>query len=450
MDQATAQALADAIQALAAAGAAAAPPAVPPAAPPDIVSPYEGAKLDLTSRTGTSLFRSGSEALTSKFTGKVEDLHLFLADLRIRSQTCRWNSNTHGILTIPVAGTNFNLLEDYGKFDATDVETARLARVDPTSSQRARQNAQMMYECIMASITEEAKSSLASRAELDFHEDGPSLFFHLVSELFTATFSNAQATRDKLSEFHPRRFKYDITQVNNYIRAAIKTLRAAASAGGAITNQEILYFQFKIYKKIKAPAEWSSHILFLEAKVTSTPAYLPDTLYAEVQAKYNNLLNSGLWRPSDKTPEEQTLAMVAAQQQDNKKSQGKNKLNKQNKRKADEKLSSTNEKKYPPFSQSEGKLGDTKQWGGKTYYWCPAKHKHSHWHTHKVDECNTYKKMKAGSAEEKKTTGSGVPNTQVIVDPDKLKKGMAAIFPSGDFDTDDLAEALAAALNGLE
>ena len=37
-------------------------------------------------------------------------------------------------------------------------------------------------------------------------------------------------------------------------------------------------------------------------------------------------------------------------------------------------------------------------------------------------------------------------SNQVTVDADKLKKGMAALFPSGDFDTDDLAEALSTAI----
>ena len=93
------------------------------------------------------------------------------------------------------------------------------------------------------------------------------------------------------------------------------TLKAASSTGGTITNQEILYFQFKIYKKIKAPAEWTMHILFLESTVASTQGYTPETLFNEMQAKYSTLLNQGLWKPSDKTPEEQTLAMVAQQQQ---------------------------------------------------------------------------------------------------------------------------------------
>ena len=39
---------------------------------------------------------------------------------------------------------------------------------------------------------------------------------------------------------------------------------------------------------------------------------------------------------------------------------------------------------------------------------------------------------------------------EVTVDENKLKKGMAAIFPSSDFNTDDLAEALATVINGVE
>ena len=122
---------------------------------------------------------------------------------------------------------------------------------------------------------------------MDFYEDGPKLFFHLVNQLFMATFSNAQATRDQLSDFHPKQMKYDtpIIQINNYACLAIKMLKAASTTGGTITDKEILYFQFKIYKKIKAPPEWATHMLFIEAQVASTPTYIPDTLFNEAQSK---------------------------------------------------------------------------------------------------------------------------------------------------------------------
>ena len=246
MNDATAQQLAEAIQALATAAAAppAAPAAIPPPPIPDYISPYEENTLDLSSRTGTSLFQKGSEALASKVTGKVEDLHLFLADLKDRSETCRWNSTTHGIISHVISGTTYNLLDEYGKVNAAQIETACVTCVG-AGDIRARHNAQMMYECLKNSIMDDAKSALVSR-ELNFHEDGPTLFFHIVNQLFTATFSNAQATRDKLAEFHPKCFRYNILQVNNFIRAAVKTLKAASTSCGTITDQEILYFQFKI------------------------------------------------------------------------------------------------------------------------------------------------------------------------------------------------------------
>ena len=279
----------------------------------------------------------------------------------------------------------------------------------------------------MTSITEEAELALASRDQ-EFHEDGPSLFHHVVSQLFTATFSNAQATRENLADFHPKRFSYDVIHVNNYISSAVTTLKASSSAGGTITDQEILYFQFKVYKKIKAPAEWTTHILFLESTVASTPGYTPETLFNETQAKYTTLLNQGLWKPSDKTPEEQTLAMVAQQQQAKKRPKNPTKSKPSS---GQSSQTTEKERKSPPFANSLGKLGNMKQWNGKTYYWCPANHKHSHWHTHKVKECNTYKKMI-----KEKNNANNDDQKKVTVDEDKLKKGMAAILPSSNFNTD--------------
>ena len=69
---------------------------------------------------------------------------------------------------------------------------------------------------------DEVKASLASH-DLDFYEDRLMLLFHIASQLFTATFLNAQAMCNKLSVFHPKRLKYDILQVNNYICVALKT-----------------------------------------------------------------------------------------------------------------------------------------------------------------------------------------------------------------------------------
>ena len=128
MDAATAQQLAAAIQALAVAAAALPPPPAPPAptapAADPLTSPYEGGPLDLASQHGSSLFRNGAQALTSKFTRKVNALQLFLANLKTRAKTCRWDHPTHGILMVVGTGTEYNLLHDYGKITDAQVEAA--------------------------------------------------------------------------------------------------------------------------------------------------------------------------------------------------------------------------------------------------------------------------------------------------------------------------------------
>ena len=86
-----------------------------------------------------------------------------------------------------------------------------------------------------------------------------------------------------------------------------------------------------------------------------------------------------------------------------------------------------------------------------TYYYCPANHKYSHWLTHKVEDCNTYKKMKKKEQDKAGDfSSSSSSSNEVIIDQDKLRKGMAALFLSGDINTDDLAHALAAAIAGIE
>ena len=119
MNDDTVQQLGAAIQMLAAEATAqlAAGPA-PPA--PTYISPYEGDVLDLSSHLGTAIFHYGCAVLLSKFTRKVEDLHMSLADQQNRAQPCCWKSSTHNITAI----NTFNLLDDYGKLMAAQVEAA--------------------------------------------------------------------------------------------------------------------------------------------------------------------------------------------------------------------------------------------------------------------------------------------------------------------------------------
>jgi hypothetical protein len=150
---------------------------------------------------------------------------------------------------------------------------------------RARQNAFRMYECRMASLSDEMKEQLANLE--DFRDDGHTVYHYLMSLTFKATLSSAQSTRKLLQNYHSKVCKFNIKTVNNYIRGAIKTLRSASRRGGArntrISNEEIFYFQFNIYKKIRSPQEWTPNILHWETKISDDDAITPDKLFNDLE-----------------------------------------------------------------------------------------------------------------------------------------------------------------------
>ena len=404
----------------------------------DMISPFQGGALALGTRSGQNLYFEGSKELGTKFTGKVEDMFPFLQELKNRARHCFWDQGPHAILTVNHDGTDYNVLDQFAKVSLESVVAAKDAR-ENGNDVRARQNSRMMYACVYASTTEEARTRFVAEEQMD--EDGPLLFFKLVYATYTASFSSAQSVRNQLFVFHPKKVKYDVTNINNFIRLAIKKLRSAAGENAAVANSEIFYHQYKIYRKIKSPVEWTSKLLFLENANAANADYTPEDLFRDTEEYFCKLSDEGRWRPSDKTPEETAMAMVATQ----KKGGGDDKDS--DKKKGD--------KKSPPFANTKGKEGESKKWNGETYYYCPAKHRHSQWHKFPVSECNTHKKWKAGGKKGGKDgnndakKGESNSGDRITVDRDALKRGMAGLFPDGQGgNAEDLAEALLATLKG--
>ena len=283
----------------------------------DRISPFEGGALDLTTRSGQSLYTEGSSELTSKFTGKVEDLFPFLQELKTRARTCYWDQGNHDIVTVnqPDADGNnqpFNLLDQYAKLTATDVENARNAR-EAGNNVRARQNSRMMFSCIYKSTTEEARARFIAD-ETQMEEDGPTLFYKLVFTTYTSSFSSAQSVRNQLYLFRPKKLKYEIPSINNFIRLAIKKLRASAGTNAAVANPEIFYFQYKIYRHIKSPLEWTNKLLFLEnsqaANVNVCTSKDPSSLLFMSTMPQYFLLMRRTYKPSSRNYKRHTFSRM--------------------------------------------------------------------------------------------------------------------------------------------
>lgn len=136
-----------------------------------------------------------------------------------------------------------------------------------------------------------------------------------------------------LAKFHPKRVKNDIGQVNNFICSAVKTLCSTSLTTTTLTDTEIPDFQFCMYKKIKAPVEWITKILYLNAAISANPTDSPDTLYNEMLSLYQCLNDLGIWHPSNHSPEEQVVAIVAKQKEEKSTNQSFTKMAKKKRKK---------------------------------------------------------------------------------------------------------------------
>lgn len=399
-----------------------------PAAVPanDNVSPYQGGALDLTTKTGQSLFFEGSKPLLTKYSGKAEQAFLFLGDLKERARACYWDRPTaeHGILEVTQDGEVLNLLEHYGQITSESMQAAVDAR-NNGNDVRARQNAQMMHACVYNSITDDAKSAIVSGGVPD---DGPLLFYKIMLSSFTATFSYAQATRIQLINLQPKKFAYDVLKINDQVRISLDAIKVATVAGQSVSNQEALFYLFEIYKRIKVPRSWVSHISYLESKAGMETNYQYTSLMNEAGRKYQELRDKGEWKASDTAPEEQIIALMA---------NFKSAVSKDKEK--DKRKGKSNDNNQPPFLFEEtGQVGDEKEWEGKTFYRCDGPHR-SKWVRHKPGECNKKKGGAAKSKNDNKKREDKKGKGKLIVDRDKLKKMMVAMAESGAADPEQQA-----------
>ncbi len=399
-------------------------PAAPVAPPAATRSPYDGDAINFNTRSGATLYSEAIKALSTSFDGIPEKFYPFLAELQSRAETCQWDGANHGILSV----NNNDLLTNYGRITSAQVETARVAS-EAGNELRDKQNASMMYECLWNSIATDYRATLASQT-FQHNNDGPKLFHHLATQTQEATFAQAIATRSQLGSLHPKRFSYDIVKVNDFISRGVQIMRAAASNPDSVTNQEVLYFLFNCYQRIKTPAEWVQAVNFWKNQTASGALTTPDSVMDKSQALYHQLQTAKTWKPSDIAPEEQIIAMFAktgTQSGKGKGTKGKdNSTGKKDGKKSDDSKSTST---VLPFADKPGKEGDTKKWNGKTYYYCSGHHKNGHWVLHKPSECRSKKNGSTPKSDSK---------SSLTVDRNNLKQAMAAIFSNAgvEFDPD--------------
>jgi hypothetical protein len=284
----------------------------------------------------------------------------------------------------------------------------------------------------------------------------------IIGRTRTTSFAHSVSTREALRTLNPAKFKYEIPVINDELRRLLTELQASTKA--QVPTSEKLWHTLSTYEKIKSPKEWSDYIQYVQNTDTLKEDYDCNVLMSDAETKYALLTQKGLWKPSDRAPEQDFLAMFMKSLGVTTKGGGNsnptksgtgsnnNRRNNRNRRSGtSNRERNQRARERPPFDKEPGKSGDTREWNKKTWYYCPKEHPGcgSHWVLHKPEDHKAGTTTNASSRDKEKAGTQGNTskgnNNELVLDRDKLRTAFQAMEAEGA----DLHTAATAVLGGL-
>jgi len=394
-----------------------------------LLSPWDG-DIDLSTKTGKSLWDEGIKPLENKFSGNGRDLARFLADVSNRVNKCKWQS----LLTFQ----GKSLLTQFGEVKMQDVliEKARRDQIVPTTLTEARpkMNALMMYYFLYESLGETPQKKLSTKlAGID--QDGPLLLKTVLDQTFVATQASTFAIKERFYELSLKKYKWNVQSLNQDVREKLADLIAA---GHASDETDILISLFRAYKT--ATNEEFLHTVDYWKNEWNAGAFnSAEQLMDKADKKFVELRDLGTWgKRSDK--DDQIIALNA--QVEALKHGGGNRS--KNEVKNQTSASNLGNKKKAPKWKYDRSLssGSELKKNNKLYKWCsgPGHNGVGMWVTHEPGQCT---RTHQGNAPNKK----GFTASKTSSD----RQALATILKKkGNFSEDELESKVDAMLAVME
>jgi hypothetical protein len=366
-------------------------PAVAPVAPATVVfaeAPglMSSNIIDYGSTQGAKLFIAATKELPAKFDGKSKNLKPFLSAIHDRSIDHGWNR----ILVVPsnlaVTGSpSYHLLTQYGKLSLAQVSTHALTYVN--SQTREQQDSRQLYQCINASLTQEAKVAITLRAQ-DYIVGGKESGACLLKVLIELASIDTQATTRFLRSRLMKLDEYMVTcnsnveTFNQYVLDQTNSLHAR--------GEETLDLVVNLFIGYLAASDkkFVDYILRRRDDYDHGNLVEADALMRLALLQYRALVDSGEWNSPDKADariialESQVVTLRSA----NNKGQGKkaNTKTKSNSNAAG--YGGKGREAKPEWMTKKPKDGEPnkKVVNEKDYWWCP---KHEAWTRHTPEQC---------------------------------------------------------------
>ena len=286
-------------------------------------------------------------------------------------------------------------------------------------------------------------------------QDGVELFVVMTRFTSVSSMQLSIMAFDEIIRFDPSKFEFNISKINVQLN---QWFTLATTSTRILGQNERIQHTIVAYMRIRQPEEWARWAqqqgdLFDEGMLQSSVVTVPPTpiicqdFMNRAQMKYTRIIQkqSGEFKGSLSTIQEEIVAMMSAVTKKNTTSIPRSGRNSDRKNGSSDEVNKGNPPFIKHFKSSTGtdakeyKVGDEKQWGGKTWYFCDCpKHRDKmKWHTFPVDQCRTRKRWLEEKKNNNEATGA-IADGEGTINTDK--SSMSDL-------TGDLTVMLAGALN---
>ena len=264
--------------------------------------------IDMTSKRGLSLYESGKAALDTKFDLDVKNCNIFETELAARGKSMGWTSPNQGILSFTAAdGTSIKLINQYGRIEAAALSTQCDVFINGAkATERAAQNNNMMAQCLMASLTQEARESVVAHKK-DYQViptgqteaiDVAPLLYKTIMRLATLdSTATVTALKHNITSVGDaaERLGGDIDKINAFITVNYNQLLARGIDMGSDAVQPIL----KMLATKIPDANFTKYFTQKESDYWDETAEMKgisvEDLLKKAKAKYDLLKSQGTW-----------------------------------------------------------------------------------------------------------------------------------------------------------
>jgi len=352
-------------------------------------TPGEASKghiIDFGTPEGNKFYKEATKPLDSLHDLSATNLRDFIGLLEHRAEVYDWT--TINEFEDPEDNERIlSLFTDYGLLTLRYIQ--KFAKGYEGKTNRATQDSQMMADCIIRSLTVQARQTVTLYKQeytINHVRSGPCMLKVIIRESHIDTHATTRIIRDKLQtlDTYIVSIDSDIVKFNEHVKDLMQQLAARGE-----TTYDLLSYIFKAYEQVNDKV-FVTYIERFKDKFDEGEYIGTNYLMQVAQNKYKLLKEEGKWNaPSS---EEEELVALCAEVQNLKilkankvKSEGPPK-GKQGKGKEKKKYGVPKKPRKPSWMYIPPKPNEshTKTVGDKEWHWCP---KHECWVRHLPNKC---------------------------------------------------------------